>query len=247
MTSKNFIGNSSLPEFSHNGKDKKQFVQKMFDDISPQYDFLNHFLSFGIDIYWRKKFINTLNILESSNILDVACGTGDICFEINKYHNVNITGIDISSKMIKIANKKLNAKNYSNIKFLQGDAENLPFESNSFDYITISYGFRNISNYEKALNEFYRVLKPNGTLGILEFSRSKSKIIDAIFRLYFHKVLPQVASLFSRSDAYRYLPESVDFFPSRNDIVSKITKSGFNDVKFLDLTFGISSIFLGSK
>ena len=247
MASKYYIGNSSLPEFLHNGKDKKQLVQKMFDDISPQYDFLNHLLSFGIDIYWRKKFINTLNILDSSNILDVACGTGDVCFEIIKSHNVNITGIDISSNMIKIANKKLNSKNYSNIKFLQGDAENLPLESNSIDYLTISYGFRNISNYEKALNEFYRVLKPNGTLGILEFSRSKSKNIDIIFRLYFHKILPQIASLFSHSDAYRYLPESVDFFPSRNDIMSKITKSGFNDVKFHDLTFGISSIFLGSK
>ena len=236
-----------MPEFIHRGKDKKEFVQKMFDDISPSYDFLNHFLSLGIDIYWRKIFIQKLKIIPNTKVLDVACGTGDVCFEILKHHSVSVIGLDLSSNMINMANQKAENKKQGNITFLQGDAENLPFDSHSIDYLTISYGFRNISNYESALSEFYRVLKPGGILGILEFSKSNSKLIEPIFRLYFHHILPRLGSLFSRSDAYRYLPESVDFFPNRDDICNKIIFSGFERAEIYDLTFGISTIFLGFK
>ncbi len=236
-----------MREFSHTGNMKKKFVRKMFNDISPSYDFLNHFLSFGIDIYWRKKFIHKLNIKNNISILDVACGTGDVGFEILKRHSVSVTGIDLSPKMVELAQKKSLQKKMDNISFIEGDAENLPFESNSIDCLTISYGFRNISNYEKALEEFYRVLKPGGNLGILEFSKPNSKIIGFIFRLYFHHILPRIASFFSRSDAYRYLPESVDFFPSRDDICRKIIYSGFVRAELHDLTFGVSTIFLGYK
>jgi len=236
-----------MPEFSHQGKDKKEFVRKMFDDISPSYDFLNHFLSLGIDIYWRKKLVKKLNIHEGNAILDVACGTGDVGFEILKKHSVSVTGIDIAPKMVKLAQKKVVEKNVHNITFIEGDAENLPLESESFDCITISYGFRNISNYEKALSEFHRILKPGGTLSILEFSKPNSRFIDSMFGFYFHHILPRIARFFSRSDAYRYLPESVDFFPSRNDICRKIIYSGFNRAEIHDLTFGISTIFLGFK
>ena len=236
-----------MPEFTHQGEDKKKFVQKMFDDIAPKYDFLNHFLSLGIDIYWRKIFIRKLNIANGAKVLDVACGTGDICFEILKYHAVSVTGLDLSQNMINLANEKAKKRNQNNVTFIHGDAENLPLESNSIDYLTISYGFRNISNYETSLSEFYRVLKPGGILGILEFSKSKSRIIGAIFGLYFNQILPRIGSLFSRSDAYRYLPESVDFFPSRHDIYQKIIYSGFQRAEIHDLTFGISTIFLGFK
>ena len=171
----------------------------MFDDISPSYDFLNHFLSLGIDIYWRKIFIRKLKIENDTKVLDVACGTGDVCFEILKHHSVSIIGLDLSSKMINLANQKAKKKKQDNITFLQGDAENLSLDSDSVDYLTISYGFRNISNYEAALSEFYRVLKPGGILGILEFSKPKSKLIGRIFRLYFHQILPRIGSLFSRS------------------------------------------------
>ncbi len=236
-----------MPEFTHHGKDKKEFVRQMFDDISPHYDFLNHFLSLGIDIYWRKKFIQKLDIQNGDTILDVACGTGDVGFEILKKHSASITGIDLSPKMIEIAQVKARQNKLENITFIEGDAENLPLDDNSVDCLTISYGFRNISNYEKALEEFYRVLKPGGKLGILEFSKPKSKVIGFIFKLYFHHILPRIASFFSRSDAYRYLPESVDFFPSRHDICRKIIYSGFNRAEIHDLTFGISTIFLGFK
>ena len=236
-----------MPEFTHNGKHKKKFVQQIFDEISPHYDFLNHFLSLGSDIYWRRKFIQKLNIADQTTILDVACGTGDICFEILKSHNVSVTGLDISKNMINLANKKAKKRNQNKITFIHGDGENLPLDSNSIDYLTISYGFRNISNYEVALEEFFRVLKPGGKLGILEFSKPNSKIIRLVFGLYFHHILPRIASLFSRSDAYRYLPESVDFFPTRHDIYKKIIYSGFQRVEIHDLTFGISTIFLAFK
>jgi demethylmenaquinone methyltransferase/2-methoxy-6-polyprenyl-1,4-benzoquinol methylase len=149
--------------------------------------------------------------------------------------------------MLDLAQVKALKRNLENITFIKGDAENLPLDDSSMDCLTISYGFRNISNYEHALEEFFRVLKPGGILGILEFSKPKSKLIGAIFELYFHHILPRIASLFSRSDAYRYLPESVDFFPTRYDICQKIIYSGFQRTEIHDLTFGISTIFLGFK
>ena len=236
-----------MPEFKHQGGDKKKFVQKMFDDISHQYDFLNHFLSLGIDIYWRKKFIRKLDIQHGETILDAACGTGDVGLEIMKKNSVSLIGLDYSINMLKIARHKSRKNNCTNIQFIQGDAENLPLKSNSVDCLTISYGFRNISNYEQALEEFYRVLKPGGRLGILEFSKPKSKIIGLIYRIYFSHLLPRIGSLFARSDAYRYLPESVDFFPTHQDICRKIIYSGFQRATFTSLTFGISTIFLGYK
>ena len=236
-----------LPKFKHSGKGKKEFVQKMFDDISPRYDFLNHFLSLGTDIYWRRKFIRNLNIISGHTVLDVACGTGDIGFEILKKYNAKLINLDLSKNMLNIAEKKAKEKRFENIQFIQGDAEMLPLKNNSVDCLTIAYGFRNIAHYEKALEEFYHVLKPGGILGILEFSIPKSRIIGALFTFYFHHILPWIGSLFSRSDAYRYLPESVNFFPSRDDICNQIKQSGFQNSRFIDLTFGVSTIFLGKK
>ena len=237
----------TLPNFKHTGKGKKEFVQKMFDDISPRYDFLNHLLSLGIDIYWRKKFIQHLNILKGQTVLDVACGTGDIGFNILKQNKIELINIDLSKRMLDIARKKAKKKHLHNIQFIQGDAEMLPLENDSVDCLTIAYGFRNIAHYEKALEEFYRVIKPGGILGILEFSLPKSRIFSSMFTFYFHQVLPRIGSLFSHSDAYRYLPESVDFFPSRDDICRKIVNSGFQNPTVIDLTFGVSTIFSGQK
>ena len=237
----------SLPRFKHTGDGKKDFVKQMFDDISPHYDFLNHFLSLGVDIYWRKKFIQKLNIKNDTTVLDIACGTGDVGFEILKHYQIQLINMDISDKMLEIAKKKAQEKKLVPIQFIQGDAIEIFLDDNSVDYLTISYGFRNISNHDKALKEFYRVLKPGGRLGILEFSIPKSKFIGRIFNFYFHHILPRIASFISRSDAYLYLPESVDFFPTRKEICDKIIDSGFQDSKFIDLTFGITSIFLGLK
>ena len=155
-----------MNEFLHRGENKKQFVQKMFDDISGRYDFLNHLLSLGIDLYWRRILVKRLNLKDGQNVLDVATGTGDVGFAILKHHNVKIIGLDYSYNMVHHAQKKAISKgNSDNFTFVQGDGENLPFEDNSFDALTISYGFRNIGHFEQAMAEFNRVLKPGGRFG----------------------------------------------------------------------------------
>ena len=236
-----------MPEFLHTGKDKKKFVEKMFDDISPHYDILNRILSFGIDKYWRKKLIKSMNIQMGQSILDIATGTGDVIFSINKKYQVHSTGLDISKKMLDIANMKLKKNKINNISFIHGDAENLPMEDNSYDHICISFGFRNLGDYNIALSEFYRVLKPGGTLSILEFSQSKSKFFNTMFQFYFNKVLPKVAAVISRADAYRYLPESVKYFPDQTKINDFLNNNNFDNVSFTSLTFGVATIYRGVK
>ena len=141
------------PNFKHSGDEKKEFVEKMFDEISIKYDFLNHFLSLGIDIYWRKQFIKKLKIQNKTTILDVACGTGDVGFQILKKYDINLINIDISKNMLLIAKEKAKKKNITNIQFIHGDAEKLPLEDKSVEYLTISYGFRNTSDHNIALSE----------------------------------------------------------------------------------------------
>ncbi len=236
-----------MQEFLHNGKEKKKFIKKMFDDISSEYDFLNTFLSFGIDKYWRKKFLNYIKLKKSSVVLDVACGTSDIGLYLYKKYSIQLICLDYSLKMLEIGKKKAIKKGFNEILFVQGDAENLPISNNSIDVITIAYGLRNLGDYDKAFKEFYRVLKPNGMLGVLEFSQPKYKIITFLFNIYFNKVLPKLASIFSKSYAYRYLPESVSYFPKRDIISKKILNAGFKKTNYIDLTMGISTIFLGYK
>ena len=236
-----------MPEFIHTGKDKKKFVEKMFDDISPHYDILNRILSFGIDKYWRKKLIKSMNILDGQSVLDIATGTGDVIFAINKKYKVTSTGLDISKNMLNVANMKLRKNKQNNIIFVHGDAEKLPMEDNVYDHICISFGFRNLGDYNIALKEFYRVLKPGGILSILEFSKSKSNFFNIIFQFYFNKVLPRVASLISRADAYRYLPESVKYFPDQTKINDFLSNNNFKDVTFNPLTFGVVTIYRGIK
>ena len=236
-----------MTKFIHRGRKKKEFVQEMFDDISEKYDFLNHFLSLGIDIYWRKKFISIMPLNDISIILDIATGTGDVCFQIRRKCNAQIIGLDYSFKMLQYGRRKFENSNSEGITFIQGDGESLPIKDNSVDMITIAYGIRNLSNFNTAINEFYRVLKPCGTLGILEFSQPKSKIFSSIFKFYFHKILPIIGSWISDSDAYKYLPESVTEFASRDELVKLMESSGFNNCKMMDLTFGTTSICTGEK
>jgi len=233
-----------MKQFYKNDNEKKLFVKEMFNDISSRYNLLNRLLSFGIDQYWRNRFIKKLNIQDNMNILDVATGTGDIVKHIIGSYNVNITGIDISDKMIEIARSKIKS-NTSDLKWDIGDAENLPYPDSSFDIITISFGFRNFANFDKALLELNRVLKDGGKLAILEFSKPNNLFINSVFNFYFHSILPRVASIFSKNYAYRYLPESVENFISRSEICHKINSAGFKNVFYQDLSFGISTIFIG--
>ena len=235
-----------MNKFSHKGSEKKKLVTRLFNDIARRYDFLNHFFSFGIDYYWRSRLVKSIQPQKNHIVLDVATGTGDVAFKLAP-KTEKVTGIDIASNMIDLANKKKDKKKLLNVDFLVGDAENLPFEDSTFDVITISYGYRNISDQPKALKEFNRILKKEGRLFILEFSEPKNRIIGPLYKFYSYKVMPFVASMFTKKYAYDYLPESIDMFPSRQEIKKTLEDNNFSNVDIIDMTFGISSIFSGQK
>ena len=235
-----------MNKFSHKGSEKKKLVTRLFNDIARRYDFLNHFFSFGIDYYWRNRLVKLIQPQKNHIVLDVATGTGDVAFKLAP-KTEKVTGIDIASNMIDLANKKKDKKKLLNVDFLVGDAENLPFEDSTFDVITISYGYRNISDQPKALKEFNRILKKEGRLFILEFSEPKNRIIGPLYKFYSYKVMPFVASMFTKKYAYDYLPESIDMFPSRQEIKKTLEDNNFSNVDVTDMTFGISSIFSGQK
>ena len=236
-----------MNEFQHKGKSKKEFVRYMFNDISSTYDFLNHFLSLGIDIIWRKKFIQSLNFSNQDKVLDVATGTGDVAFKIRKQYSSEIIGIDLSANMLEVAKTKANKMDVADIEFIEGDAENLPFDDSTFDKLVISYGLRNLGDCKKGLQEFYRVLKPNSKVGVLEFLHPKSTLIANLFKFYFNNILPRIASLFSSSKAYRYLPESVDNFMTADELKSLLEEVGFKNVYCRSMTFGITTIVNAEK
>ena len=235
-----------MAKFIHQGSEKKKYVKQMFNDISGTYDLINIISSFGIDRYWRYRLVNSIKLNPNQKLLDVATGTGDVAFGFFKKYKLSVVGLDIASKMISLA--KIKAKKYSNnIDFIVGDAEDIKFGDNSFDALTISFGFRNIGAYDKALSEFYRVLNKNGKIAILEFSKPTSKWFSPIFEFYFKNVIPLIGSFLSRKDAYLYLPESVDYFLERNSVCDKMEKAGFTNVKFTDYTFGVVSLYIGEK
>lgn len=228
---------------------KKQQIIRMFDSISGSYDFINHLLSLGIDIYWRKRAIKFLRKFSPKNILDIATGTGDFAIEAIKLNPERIIGVDISEKMLANARKKINKLHLENkIKFLLADCEKLPFEDDSFDAIIVGFGVRNFENLSKGLLEMYRALDKNGTVIILEFSKPKAFLIKNIFNFYFKNILPFVGRLISKDEkAYSYLPQSVENFPEGKDFLKILDQSGFNSLKQIKLTFGIASIYIGEK
>lgn len=231
---------------------KKQQVSKMFDNIAKHYDFLNHFLSLGIDKIWRKNMINELVEVQPTLILDVATGTGDVAINTIKQLNINnlrIVGLDISPEMLKIGKNKVHTEGMTEkIDMIVGDSENLPFESNKFDAITVAYGVRNFENLERGLSEINRVLKPNGKLVVLEFSKPNVFPLKQLFNFYFKNILPFIGKLTSKDNrAYSYLYESVQAFPDGEDFLKVLAKTGFNHTQCKSLTIGICSIYTGFK
>ena len=228
---------------------KKEQVARMFDNISHRYDFLNHFLSLGIDKVWRKKAINTLRSINPKFILDVATGTGDFAIQSLTLNPDKIIGIDISEGMlakgrIKLKERQLNDK----VELLSGDSENIPFTENKFDAVTVAFGVRNFENLEKGLNEIYRVLKPTGKVVVLEFSKPGQFPFKQIYNFYFRAILPKLGRLISNDPAaYTYLPESVKAFPDSDDFIRILRNVGFKNTTCRSLTFGISSIYIGQK
>lgn len=239
----------SVVPYKEENTSKKDQVAKMFDSISHRYDFLNHFLSLGIDKGWRRKAIKFLKPYQPKVLLDVATGTGDFALQALELNPDKIIGVDISEGMLSMGRKKMIAKKVADkIELKAGDSENLPFSDNSFDAVTVAFGVRNFENLEKGLVEIKRVLKPNGRLVILEFSKPSSFPFKQLYGFYFKNVLPRLGSWLSKdSAAYTYLPESVDAFPYGNDFLNVLSEIGYTDVEATPVTFGISSIYTAKK
>ena len=221
----------------------------MFNNIAPNYDFLNHFLSLGIDILWRKKVIKLLKGEKPKTILDVATGTADFAIETLKLNPDKIYGVDLSEKMLAVGRKKILNKSLADkIELLAGDAENLPFNDSTFDIITVGFGVRNFENLEKGLTDMHRVLKENGKVAILEFSKPNAYLLKKIYLFYFLKILPLIGKIISKDNAaYTYLPQSVLAFPDGEKFITILQNTGFKNCKCYPLTFGISSIYIGEK
>jgi demethylmenaquinone methyltransferase/2-methoxy-6-polyprenyl-1,4-benzoquinol methylase len=229
---------------------KKEQVADMFNNISKTYDFLNHFLSLGIDIIWRKKAINELKKDKPKLILDVATGTGDFAFEaLSILKPDKIIGVDISQGMLDIAQQKIAKRNLSShFEVKLGDSEKLPFVDDEFDAVTVAYGVRNFENLEKGLADIQRVLKPGGKAVVLEFSKPKVFPVKQLYKLYFNYITPGIGKLFSKdARAYSYLPESVAAFPDGETFTALMRKVGFKNTKCRPLAFGICSIYTGVK
>ena len=229
---------------------KKEQVADMFNNISKTYDFLNHFLSLGIDVIWRKIAINELKDDHPRSILDVATGTGDFAFEaLGILKPDKIIGVDISQGMLDIAQQKINKRNLNQrFEVKLGDSEKLPFEMNEFDAVTVAYGVRNFENLEWGLADIYRVLKPGGKAVILEFSKPRVFPVKQFYRFYFNYITPGIGKLFSKdARAYTYLPESVAAFPDGKTFTALMDKAGYKNTKCRPLAFGICSIYTGVK
>lgn len=228
---------------------KKEQVRIMFNDIAPKYDLLNHVLSMGIDIQWRKKVCRLLATIEPRRILDIATGTGDLAIELAKLKPDEIIGADIAVDMLKIGEEKVHKKGLSNIIRLEpGDSENLRFDTNYFDAVTVAFGVRNYENLLKGLQEMNRVMRPGGLVAILEFSKPHAFPFKNIYNFYFKNILPNVGKMVSKNDeAYTYLPESVQQFPENKDFINVMAKAGYKNINQNRLTFGIATLYSATK
>ena len=229
---------------------KKEQVAKMFDSISWRYDLLNHLLSLNVDVYWRKRAMRELKALKPRLILDVATGTGDLAIQaIKSLDPEKVIGVDISTGMMDIGRKKIEQKGLSKkIELRKGDSENLPFEENKFDAVICAFGVRNFENLEKGLTDMYRVMKPGSKLVVLEFSKPDRFPFKQFYGLYFKYVVPIVGRMVSKDRAaYDYLPESVHAFPRGKAFIDILNRIGYKNTACKPLTFGISSIYTGTK
>jgi demethylmenaquinone methyltransferase/2-methoxy-6-polyprenyl-1,4-benzoquinol methylase len=229
---------------------KKEQVAEMFDNIAFRYDFLNRFLSGGIDIWWRKKALSYLKKKNPQIMLDVATGTADVAIMASRLlQPTHITGIDISDGMLEIGRTKIaNLKLTKTIELLNGDSEAINFEDSTFDAVTVAFGVRNFQDLEKGLAEILRVLKPGGKLVVLEFSKPKKQPVKSFYNLYMKVVTPTIGKLFSKNrGAYQYLDESIQQFPEGNNFINILHQVGYQHTQYKQLSLGICSIYCGEK
>lgn len=230
--------------------ERKTESYKIFDKIAQTYDFLNHLLSFGIDIYWRKVVIANLPKRKNLQCLDLACGTGDLTIALAKSENVGkVTGLDMSQGMIEIGKKKIAKKGHDKKAGMQiGDGVEIPTADGIFDVTTVSFGIRNFPDPQRSMENMYRVIKPGGRSMVLEFSIPKNILFKSIYFFYFRYLLPFVGNLVSKhKDAYSYLNETVEDFPYGEEFAQMMRNAGFQNVHYKELTFGIATLYIGDK
>ena len=221
-------------------------VENMFDRIAPKYDFFNRLFSLRIDLLWRKNLVNCMQSDDPKQILDVATGTGELAIALWKNFRVKITAVDLSQEMLNLADKKIKQQG-ADITIQKANAENLPFESNKFDTVSVGFGVRNFENLEKGLSELRRVVKENGNVYILEFSKMEG-VLSPLYNFYFRKVLPFLAKMISgEKEAYTYLPDSVQNFPCGERMKNILLDLGFSKVEYKKLSLGIVTIYKAKK
>ena len=230
-------------------RSKKEEVAEMFNNISGRYDFLNHFLSLGIDHLWRARAVKELREINPKRILDIATGTGDFAIANLKLKPEEVVGIDISSGMLEVGKEKMKKKKVDHIVSLQlGDSDDLPFDDNYFDGLTVGFGVRNFENLEKGLAEMLRVIRPGGKAIILEFSKPKMFPIKQAFGFYSKYFIPFFGKRISKDEkAYAYLPESVAAFPEGKDFEDVLKKLNYKNIKSIPVSGGIATIYVGTK
>ncbi|MDB5192584.1 MAG: 2-heptaprenyl,4-naphthoquinone methyltransferase MenG [Segetibacter sp.] len=244
------FAHDTIVPYKESGLSKKEQVANMFNKIAFRYDFLNRFLSAGIDVSWRKKAIKELKQINPQQLLDVATGTGDVAILAYKILNPSkITGIDISDGMLDVGRQKIEKLGLTaHIEMLNGDSETIKFADSSFDAITVAFGVRNFEHLETGLQEMLRVLRPGGKLVVLEFSKPKQAAFKGIYNLYMRTVAPGFGKLIAKNkDAYQYLNDSVQKFPEGDNFVRILDNTGYKNTYHKGLTFGICSIYCGSK
>jgi demethylmenaquinone methyltransferase / 2-methoxy-6-polyprenyl-1,4-benzoquinol methylase len=242
---KTYSGTSGLQRSTY----ETSYVQSLFDSIAHRYDLLNHVLSSGIDILWRRKAIRLLAAYQPKTMLDVATGTGDLAIEACTLHPESIVGVDISQKMLEIGTNKIHQRNLSSVITLQsGNAESLPFASGTFDIAMVAFGVRNFSNLGQGLSEFHRVLRSGGVTMILEFSHPHKFPIKQLYNFYATILLPVLGgAISSNRAAYNYLPSTISEFPDGEQFCNVLRSIGFTRVQSFPQTFGIATIYLAEK
>jgi demethylmenaquinone methyltransferase/2-methoxy-6-polyprenyl-1,4-benzoquinol methylase len=235
--------------YGDSNKSKKEEVAQMFDNISAKYDFLNHFLSLGIDKIWRKKAVNMLREINPTKILDIATGTGDFAIQSLTLHPEEVIGVDISEGMLEKGREKMVKRKIDHIISMRsGDSEDLPFEDNYFDALTVGFGVRNFQNLEIGLAEMLRVVRPGGKLIILEFSKPKRFPVKQYYAFHSKYIIPFFGKTISKdASAYSYLPESVAAFPEGKDFEDILVKLGYKSVGAKLVAGGIATIYFGTK
>ncbi len=228
---------------------RKSQVTQMFNNISDNYDFMNRIMTFGIDVKWRKKVVKMVSAVKPENILDIATGTGDFAIMLAEIKPKKIVGLDISEGMLTVGKQKVKEKKLDNlIEMVLGDSENLPFEDNSFDAVTVGFGVRNFENLDKGLSEIYRVLRPGGIFVVLETSQPEKFPFKQVYKFHSKYIIPLLGKLFSKDQkAYEYLPESAEAFPYGEAFNNILKKNKFTSVQNYPLMFGAASIYKAYK